>query len=89
MQGRMNATMRFIVWGTIPIGSLVGGAIATAFGLGAAIWVGALGSLTAFLPILLSAVPTIERMPEPPDEPGAPPPVATEPQRARVEPARC
>ena len=25
MQGRMNATMRFIVWGTIPIGSIVGG----------------------------------------------------------------
>ena len=24
-QGRMNATMRFLVWGTIPIGSIVGG----------------------------------------------------------------
>ena len=23
MQGRMNATMRFLVWGTIPIGSIV------------------------------------------------------------------
>ena len=30
MQGRMNATMRFIVWGTIPIGAIIGGAIATA-----------------------------------------------------------
>src|SRR5262249_3822495 len=29
MQGRMNATMRFIVWGTIPIGSLLGGALGT------------------------------------------------------------
>jgi MFS family permease len=27
-QGRMNATMRFLVWGTIPLGSLVGGALA-------------------------------------------------------------
>ena len=25
MQGRMNATMRFIVWGTLPIGSVLGG----------------------------------------------------------------
>jgi MFS family permease len=79
MQGRMNATMRFIVWGTIPIGSLVGGTIATAFGLGAAIWVAAIGSLISFVPILFSAVPTIGRMPEPPDEPGAPPADAAEP----------
>jgi hypothetical protein len=28
MQSRMNATMRFIVWGTIPIGSLMGGVMA-------------------------------------------------------------
>ncbi len=27
MLGRMNATMRFIVWGTIPIGALVGGVL--------------------------------------------------------------
>jgi urocanate hydratase len=27
MQGRMNATMRFIVWGTIPIGSILGAAL--------------------------------------------------------------
>ena len=25
MQGRMNATMRFIVWGTIPLGAILGG----------------------------------------------------------------
>ena len=27
MQGRMNATMRFIVWGTIPLGAIIGGAL--------------------------------------------------------------
>src|SRR5207247_1522921 len=27
LQGRMNATMRFLVWGTIPIGALLGGAL--------------------------------------------------------------
>jgi MFS family permease len=33
VQGRMNATMRTIVWGTIPIGSLLGGILATSFGV--------------------------------------------------------
>ncbi len=43
MQGRMNASMRWIVWGTMPIGSLVGGAIATTYGIKTALWVGAIG----------------------------------------------
>ena len=29
IQGRMNSVMRFIVWGTIPLGSLLGGVLAT------------------------------------------------------------
>ena len=29
LQGRMNSVMRFMVWGTIPLGTLVGGALAT------------------------------------------------------------
>jgi MFS family permease len=33
VQGRMNATMRTIVWGTIPIGSLLGGILATTIGV--------------------------------------------------------
>jgi len=33
VQGRMNATMRTIVWGTIPISSVLGGAVATAIGV--------------------------------------------------------
>ena len=33
VQGRMNATMRTIVWGTIPIGSVLGGILATAIGV--------------------------------------------------------
>ena len=70
LQGRMNATMRFIVWGTIPAGQIVGGALATVFGLQTAIWIGAIGSLFTFLPILFSKVPTIKEMPAPVDEPG-------------------
>ncbi len=38
--GRMNSVIRFLVWGVIPLGSLSGGAIASAYGLRAAIWTG-------------------------------------------------
>ena len=63
MQGRMNATMRFIVWGTIPAGQVVGGAIASAAGMTATLWVSAVGALFAFLPIQFSAVPAIREIP--------------------------
>jgi MFS family permease len=69
LQGRMNSVMRFIVWGVIPLGSLVGGAIATWFGLRTAIWVGAIGMSLAVLPVLLSPVRTLRGMPEPVEEP--------------------
>ena len=64
MQGRMNATMRFIVWGTIPIGALAGGVLGGVIGLQQTIWVGAIGSFLGFLPVLLSPVRTLERIPE-------------------------
>jgi MFS family permease len=69
LQGRMNAAMRWIVWGTIPLGSLAGGVIATAYGLHAALWIGAIGGCFCFLPILFSSVTSIGALPEPVDEP--------------------
>ena len=69
MQGRMNSVIRFLVWGTMPLGALLGGALGTWFGLRSALWVAAIGALFAFLPILLSPVRTLREMPEPVDEP--------------------
>ena len=63
--GRMNATMRFLVWGTIPIGQVIGGTIATVFGTPAAVWFGALASLVSFVPVALSPVRQLRRIPEP------------------------
>jgi len=68
MQGRMNATMRFIVWGTIPIGAILGGIIATSVSLSAALWVGAMGSFLAVIPLLITPVHTLVTMPEPVDD---------------------
>jgi MFS family permease len=64
LQGRMNSVMRFIVWGVIPLGSLAGGAIASAISLRAAIWIGAVGVSLAFLPVLLSPVRSLRSVPE-------------------------
>jgi MFS family permease len=63
MQGRMNATMRFIVWGTMPLGSLIGGLLASVFPVRATILVGALVASTAFLWVLFSPVRTLREIP--------------------------
>jgi MFS family permease len=63
LQGRMNASMRWIVWGTLPLGQIAGGAIASTYGLRTALWVSAVGSLFTFLPVLLSPVRRIKEMP--------------------------
>jgi MFS family permease len=69
IQGRMNSVMRFIVWGVMPLGSLLGGALASWVSLRFAIWVGAIGMSLAVLPVLLSPVRTLREMPEPVEEP--------------------
>ncbi|HLK40038.1 MAG TPA: MFS transporter [Polyangiaceae bacterium] len=69
LQGRMNAAMRWVVWGTIPLGTLAGGAIAQAFSLKASLWVGAVLGVPTFLWVLLSPLRSIRTMPEPVIEP--------------------
>jgi predicted MFS family arabinose efflux permease len=69
IQGRMNSVMRFLVWGTIPLGSLTGGVLATTIGLRATLFVGAAGGLLSALPIVLSrAQRTLGEIPEPEPE---------------------
>jgi MFS family permease len=78
MQGKMNATMRFIVWGTIPLGSIIGGALGGLIGLHQTIIIGAIGGLVAFVPVTLSSVRHLVTMPEPVDD-DAPPAGAAAP----------
>jgi len=65
LQGRMNATMRFLVWGTMPLGGLLGGVLGASFGLRAAIAVAAAGGLLAFPWVALSPVRTLRAIPDP------------------------
>jgi MFS family permease len=69
IQGRMNATMRFLVWGTIPVGQIIGGIIAsTVLGARGALVVGGVLGCFAFVPILVSSVRSLERIPTPVSE---------------------
>ncbi len=65
IQGRMNSVMRFIVWGTIPLGQLMGGVLGSTIGLRETLFVGAAGSSLAVLPIVLSPIRSLREMPEP------------------------
>jgi hypothetical protein len=50
----MNAAVRWIVWGTIPLGALIGGGTATWLGLRATLWIGVAGASLAGLFVLFS-----------------------------------
>ncbi|HEY8291581.1 MAG TPA: MFS transporter, partial [Thermomicrobiales bacterium] len=62
--GRMNATMRFIVWGTLPIGALIGGVLGGAIGLRPTLIVGAVIQSGAFLWTYFSPVRALREQPE-------------------------
>jgi MFS family permease len=66
MLGRMNATMRFVVWGTMPIGSLVGGFLGQTWGVRASLWVCIGALITSVLPLLLSPMVRQRDLPDVP-----------------------
>lgn len=61
--GRMNATMRFVIWGTIPVGTTLGGFLATVAGTRPTLWMAAAGSVVGVLPLLLSGLRSLRRIP--------------------------
>ncbi|MGW8500304.1 MFS transporter [Streptomyces sp. CLCI03] len=76
--GRMNATLRFLMWGTLPLGALLGGALAQSYGSRTALAWCAVGILAVPLPLLLSPLRRMRDLPGPHEdadagaEPGAP-----------------
>jgi MFS family permease len=60
--GRVNGSMRCIVWGMRPLGSLLGGFLGGQIGLPATLVVGAVGMMLAFLPLLRSPIPRLRRI---------------------------
>jgi len=71
--GRMNATVRFLNWGPIPLGAFIGGLLGETIGLRPTLWVAAIGSLLPSIPLLLSQVRGLRRLPGgQPEEPAIP-----------------
>ena len=70
--GRMNASIRFVVWGVMPIASITSGILGTAIGVIPTMWIGAAGALLAsvfvlFSPITRMKVLPSEQLPDPRD----------------------
>ncbi|MFE7776531.1 MFS transporter [Streptomyces sp. NPDC057445] len=64
MQGRMNATMRFLVWGAMPVGALAAGLVGEMYGVRAALWLGVSGLVLSTLPLLFSPLVRMHDLPD-------------------------
>jgi MFS family permease len=62
--GRMNATMRFIVWGCMPLGGLSGGSLGSALGVRTTLWLSAAGASLAPVWLLLSPLRRMRDVPD-------------------------
>jgi predicted MFS family arabinose efflux permease len=67
--GRMNASYRFLTYGAIPIGALIGGTVAEAIGVRNAIALGAAGFLIALVVLLMSPMRNLVTLPDALDDP--------------------
>ncbi len=62
--GRMNASVRFIVFGTMPLGGLIGGVLGSWLGVLPTLWVAAAGGFLACLPVVLSPLMGMRDLPD-------------------------
>jgi MFS family permease len=62
--GRMNASIRFFIWGVMPIGALLGGFISTGIGVLPTIWIGCAGVLASAGFVFFSPLRTMRKLPE-------------------------
>ena len=63
LRGRMNASVRTLVFGALPLGGLAGGVFGDLLGLRTALWLGAFGYTASVLPILFSPLPRLRSLP--------------------------
>ncbi|MBO0788533.1 MAG: MFS transporter [Actinobacteria bacterium] len=54
--GRMNATVRFLMWGAMPLGGLLGGILGSVAGVHVTVGICAVGMMLAVVPLLAPAV---------------------------------
>ncbi|GAA3162053.1 MFS transporter [Planomonospora alba] len=61
--GRMNATIRFTVWGVLPLGGLAGGVLGELLGVRATVWISVVLGLLSAVPLLLSPLRRMRDLP--------------------------
>ncbi|HVK25396.1 MAG TPA: MFS transporter [Actinokineospora sp.] len=64
--GRMNASVRFIIWGTMPLGALLGGTLASAVGVRETLWVAVTGWIVSTFWVLFSPLRALRDTPSAP-----------------------
>ncbi|WP_271782638.1 MFS transporter [Aquimarina algiphila] len=64
LMGRMNATIRFIIWGTVPLGAFLGGLLGEQIGVRNTLLVAAIGSVLSSIPILFSKNTSLKSLKE-------------------------
>jgi len=62
--GRMNASIRFVVWGVMPIGALLAGALGTWIGTVPTLWIAATGELFACLFVVIGPFWGMRELPD-------------------------
>lgn len=62
--GRMNASIRCLVWGVMPVGSLLGGWLGEQLGIAVTLWVGITGQLLASVPVATGPFFRLRRLPD-------------------------
>jgi MFS family permease len=63
IRGRMNASVRMVVFGSLPLGGLVAGWSGSLVGLHGTLWLAAIGYAATVLPILASPLPGLRALP--------------------------
>lgn len=61
--GRMNATMRFLVWGTMPVGAFLGGVLGATLGVRHTLLLAAVLGFGACVPVIFSPLRTMRALP--------------------------
>tara|TARA_B100001146_G_C16119570_1_gene407408 strand:- start:356 stop:1099 length:744 start_codon:yes stop_codon:yes gene_type:complete len=64
--GRMNASVRFVVWGVMPLAALLAGGLGTWLGVIPTMWIGAIGQLLAAGFVLFGPFWSLRRLPDAP-----------------------
>lgn len=59
LRGRMNAASRWVIWGTLPFGGLLGGALGSTIGIRPSIWIAVIGSWAAGFLVFFSPLRSI------------------------------